>query len=168
MRIAPGGVGDEQAFFLGSPLGEFFRPEFQQELARAGGRRDLSIVSQRGWGGERFVGDCFDGADDPGDADFVDEDAGLRGESFGIANGERAGIGVAEDFFELLAGDFFVEYVYAWPGIGRLVVSAILVKDYPVVQGFLLLAATAYVLINLTVDLLYTAIDPRIRFQGRE
>ena len=68
----------------------------------------------------------------------------------------------------LLAGDFFVEYVYAWPGIGRLVVSAILVKDYPVVQGFLLLAATAYVLINLTVDLLYTGIDPRIRFQGRE
>lgn len=63
----------------------------------------------------------------------------------------------------LLAGDFFVEYVFAWPGVGRLVVSAILVKDYPVVQGFLLLAASFYVLLNLLVDLLYTVVDPRIR-----
>ncbi len=63
----------------------------------------------------------------------------------------------------LLAGDFFVEYVFAWPGVGRLVVSAILVKDYPIVQGFLLLAATFYVLLNLLVDILYTVVDPRIR-----
>jgi ABC-type dipeptide/oligopeptide/nickel transport system permease component len=63
----------------------------------------------------------------------------------------------------LLAGDFFVEYVFAWPGVGRLVVSAILVKDYPIVQGFLLLAATFYVLLNLLVDVLYTVVDPRIR-----
>ena len=63
----------------------------------------------------------------------------------------------------LLAGDFFVEYVFSWPGIGRLVVSAIFVKDYPVVQGFLLVAASFYVLVNLGVDLLYTVIDPRIK-----
>ncbi len=63
----------------------------------------------------------------------------------------------------LLAGDFFVEYIFAWPGIGRLVVSAILVKDYPIVQAFLLLAATFYVLLNLLVDILYTVVDPRIR-----
>jgi len=63
----------------------------------------------------------------------------------------------------LLAGDFFVEYIFAWPGVGRLVVSAILVKDYPVVQGFLLLAATFYVLLNLLVDIIYTIVDPRIR-----
>ncbi|MDG7000498.1 MAG: ABC transporter permease, partial [Nitrososphaerota archaeon] len=63
----------------------------------------------------------------------------------------------------LLAGDFFVEYIFAWPGVGRLVVSAILVKDYPIVQAFLLLAATFYVLLNLLVDIIYTVIDPRIR-----
>jgi peptide/nickel transport system permease protein len=63
----------------------------------------------------------------------------------------------------LLAGDFFVEYVFAWPGVGRLVVSAIFLKDFPVVQGFLLLAASFYVGINLVVDLVYTAIDPRIK-----
>lgn len=63
----------------------------------------------------------------------------------------------------LLAGDFFVEYVFAWPGVGRLVVSAILVKDYPVVQAFLLLAATFYVSLNLLVDVIYTVVDPRIR-----
>ncbi|MCL5069153.1 MAG: ABC transporter permease, partial [Thaumarchaeota archaeon] len=63
----------------------------------------------------------------------------------------------------LLAGDFFVEYIFAWPGVGRLVVSAILVKDYPVVQAFLLLAATFYVLLNLLVDIIYTVVDPRIR-----
>ena len=63
----------------------------------------------------------------------------------------------------LLAGDFFVEYIFAWPGVGRLVVSAILVKDYPVVQAFLLLAASFYVVLNLLVDILYTVVDPRIR-----
>ena len=67
----------------------------------------------------------------------------------------------------LLAGDFFVEYVFAWPGIGRMVVSAILVKDYPIVQAFLLLAATFYVLINLFIDILYTVVDPRIRLGRR-
>ena len=63
----------------------------------------------------------------------------------------------------LLAGDFFVEYIFAWPGVGRLVVSAILVKDYPIIQAFLLLSATFYVLLNLLVDVTYTVVDPRIR-----
>lgn len=66
----------------------------------------------------------------------------------------------------LLAGDFFVEYVFAWPGIGRLVVSAILVKDYPVIEAFLFLAAVVYVIINLVIDLLHAVIDPRISFSG--
>lgn len=68
----------------------------------------------------------------------------------------------------LLAGDFFVEYVFAWPGIGRLVVNAILVKDYPVVEAFLLLAGVFYVLINLIVDLIQVVIDPRITFGAGE
>jgi len=67
----------------------------------------------------------------------------------------------------LLAGDFFVEYVFAWPGVGRLVVFAILVKDYPVIQAFLLLAASFYVVVNLGIDLLYVTIDPRIRLGSR-
>jgi peptide/nickel transport system permease protein len=56
------------------------------------------------------------------------------------------------------------ESVFAWPGMGKLVVDAIFFRDFPVVQAVLIFSATIFVLINLLVDLLYTVIDPRIRY----
>jgi peptide/nickel transport system permease protein/oligopeptide transport system permease protein len=67
-------------------------------------------------------------------------------------------------FGGLLEGAVIVETVFAWPGIGQLVVSSILARDYPVVQGAVLLIAVVFILINLLVDLLYGVIDPRIRY----
>jgi peptide/nickel transport system permease protein len=54
--------------------------------------------------------------------------------------------------------------VFNIPGLGRLIISAILRRDYPVVQGVVLLTAAAYMLINLVVDMVYAFIDPRIRY----
>ena len=67
-------------------------------------------------------------------------------------------------FGNLLAGTVVVETVFARPGIGRLIVSSILAKDFPMVQGIILLTATTYVLVNLLVDILYSVLDPRIRY----
>lgn len=64
----------------------------------------------------------------------------------------------------LLGGAVLTEIVFAWPGIGRLLVEAILSRDYPVVQGLVLLVATIFIFINLIVDLLYSYLDPRIRY----
>jgi ABC-type dipeptide/oligopeptide/nickel transport system permease component len=63
----------------------------------------------------------------------------------------------------LLGGVVLVEEIFAWPGLGRYVFDAITSSDYPAVQGFILYATTIYVLLFLVVDLLYLAIDPRIR-----
>jgi peptide/nickel transport system permease protein len=68
-------------------------------------------------------------------------------------------------FGNLLAGAVIVETVFSRPGLGRLIVGGILAKDFPLVQGTVLFVATAYVLINLLVDLAYAFIDPRIRFR---
>ncbi len=65
----------------------------------------------------------------------------------------------------LLSGSIITETIFSWPGIGRLTVEAIWMRDYPVVQGAVLVIAMGYVLVNLAVDMLYAAIDPRIRFQ---
>ena len=70
------------------------------------------------------------------------------------------GIGVAL----LIGGAVVTESVFAIPGLGRLVVDAILRRDYPVIQGVVLLFSFTYVLVNLGVDLLYTFFDPRIRY----
>ncbi len=70
------------------------------------------------------------------------------------------GLGVAG----LIGGAVVTESVFAIPGIGRLVVDAILRRDYPVIQGVVLIFSFAYVLVNLGVDLLYTVFDPRIRY----
>ena len=70
------------------------------------------------------------------------------------------GLGVAL----LIGGAVVTESVFAIPGLGRLVVDAILRRDYPVIQGVVLLFSFTYVLVNLGVDLLYTAFDPRIRY----
>lgn len=64
----------------------------------------------------------------------------------------------------LLGGAVIVETVFAWPGIGQLVISSIFFRDYPVVQGVLLLSSSLFILINLLVDITYTYLDPRIRF----
>ena len=68
-------------------------------------------------------------------------------------------------FGHLLGGTFIVETIFSWPGIGRFVVEAIFKRDYPVIQGFVLMMACLYVGMNLCIDLLYSAIDPRIRLQ---
>lgn len=68
-------------------------------------------------------------------------------------------------FGQLLAGTVIVETVFARPGIGRLAVTAILNKDFPMVQGIVLVVAVSYVVINLLVDLSYALLDPRIRVQ---
>ncbi len=68
-------------------------------------------------------------------------------------------------FGGLLSGAVLTETVFAWPGIGRLIVEeGILTRDYPIVQGSILLVALGFVLVNLLVDLLYAYIDPRIRY----
>ena len=67
-------------------------------------------------------------------------------------------------FGNLLAGAVIVETVFSRPGLGRLIVGGILNKDFPLVQGVVLFVATAYVLINLLVDVAYAYADPRIRF----
>jgi peptide/nickel transport system permease protein len=65
----------------------------------------------------------------------------------------------------LIGGAVVTEIVFNIPGLGRLVISAILRRDYPVVQGVVLVTAVAYVLINLVVDMIYALIDPRIRYE---
>lgn len=67
-------------------------------------------------------------------------------------------------FGQLLAGTVIIETVFGRPGIGRLIVDAILAKDFPMVQGIVLLIATSYVIVNLIVDIIYGFLDPRIRY----
>lgn len=64
----------------------------------------------------------------------------------------------------LIGGSVVVEQVFALPGIGRLLVQAIMARDYPTVQGTMLLLGFAFVLINVLIDVLYTFIDPRVRY----
>lgn len=64
----------------------------------------------------------------------------------------------------LLSGDIVIENVFAWPGVGRLVVFAIVQKDFNVVQASVITLAMTFIILNLLVDLLYTWLDPRIRY----
>ena len=70
-------------------------------------------------------------------------------------------------FGTLLGGTVVVEQIFAWPGIGRLVIQSILTRDYPMIQGCVLLMALTFVIINLLVDISYTFLNPEIRF-GRK
>jgi len=70
------------------------------------------------------------------------------------------GIGVAL----LIGGAVVTESVFAIPGLGRLTIDAIVRRDYPVIQGIVLMFSFVYVLVNLAVDLVYTLLDPRIRY----
>ena len=63
----------------------------------------------------------------------------------------------------ILSGVIVVEVVFAWPGLGRLVFNAVAARDYPLIQGAVLLIAALFLLINLIVDVLYAVVDPRIR-----
>lgn len=70
------------------------------------------------------------------------------------------GIGIAL----LIGGVVVTESVFAIPGIGRLTIDAVLQRDYPVIQGVILVVSAVYVLVNLAIDLTYTVLDPRIRY----
>jgi len=67
----------------------------------------------------------------------------------------------------LLGGSLIVEWVFAWPGMGELAISAIHARDYPLIQGFVLFAGSVYVIVNFSVDLGYAWLDPRIRVGGQ-
>ena len=67
----------------------------------------------------------------------------------------------------LMSGAVVTEQIFVVPGFGRLIVEAVFTRDYPLVQGVVLLTASAYVLINLLVDVSYTLLDPRILVTGR-
>jgi ABC-type dipeptide/oligopeptide/nickel transport system permease component len=68
-------------------------------------------------------------------------------------------------FGTLLAGTIVTESIFSWPGIGRLAVQAISARDYPLLQGCILMIAVSYVFVNLLTDLVYALVDPRVRFE---
>ena len=68
-------------------------------------------------------------------------------------------------FGSLLAGSIITETIFSWPGIGRLTVQAIQTRDYPLVQGCVLVVATGYLVVNFITDLAYSVIDPRINYE---
>ena len=72
---------------------------------------------------------------------------------------------VGLQFGTLLAGTIVTESIFSWPGIGRLAVQAIGARDYPLLQGCILLIAVSYVVVNLLTDLIYAVVDPRVRFE---
>jgi len=70
-------------------------------------------------------------------------------------------------FGNLLGGAVIVETVFAWPGVGKLVVDSIFERDFPIIQGFVLFMGLIYILTNLLVDITYTWIDPRINLGSK-
>ena len=72
---------------------------------------------------------------------------------------------VGLQFGAVLTGTIITETIFAWPGVGRLLIQAITFRDYPLVQGCILLISITYVTMNLLVDLAYAWLDPRIRYQ---
>ena len=72
---------------------------------------------------------------------------------------------VGLQFGGLLSGAFIVEVVFAWHGVGELAVTALKQRDFPLIQGIVLVVATTYVLVNLAVDLIYAVLDPRIVYK---
>ena len=71
---------------------------------------------------------------------------------------------VGLQFGLLLGGAVLTETVFAWPGLGRLIVDSILARDYPVIQGAILIFGLLYIFVNLVVDFIYAFVDPRIRY----
>jgi peptide/nickel transport system permease protein/oligopeptide transport system permease protein len=68
-------------------------------------------------------------------------------------------------FGSVLTGAVITETIFAWPGIGRLLIQSISARDYPAVQGCILLIAITYVSMNVIVDVAYGFLDPRIRYE---
>jgi len=68
-------------------------------------------------------------------------------------------------FGAVLTGTIITETIFAWPGVGRLLIQAINFRDYPLIQGCILFIASTYVMVNLLVDLAYGWLDPRIRYE---
>jgi peptide/nickel transport system permease protein/oligopeptide transport system permease protein len=71
---------------------------------------------------------------------------------------------VGLQFGSLLAGAVLTESVFAWPGLGRLLYDSISARDYPMIQGVILIFGLLYIFVNLVVDLIYAFVDPRIRY----
>ena len=71
---------------------------------------------------------------------------------------------VGHDFGMLLSGAVLVETVFAWPGLGRLMLDALAMRDYPVLMGLFLMISISVILVNFLVDMTYSALDPRIRY----
>lgn len=69
-------------------------------------------------------------------------------------------------FAHLVSGVVIVEQIFAWPGIGHFLIDSIYARDYPVIQGFVLIIAFFFIMSNLAVDVLYAIVDPRIRYDG--
>jgi ABC-type dipeptide/oligopeptide/nickel transport system permease component len=67
-----------------------------------------------------------------------------------------------ELFAALISASVAVEVVFAWPGVGRLAYEAVFTRDYPLIQGVVLIIAVIVMLVNLAVDLLYAFLDPRV------
>ncbi|MCB1057113.1 MAG: ABC transporter permease [Acidobacteria bacterium] len=72
---------------------------------------------------------------------------------------------VGLQFGALLTGAIITETIFSWPGLGRLLIQAIRLRDYPLVQGCVLVIAVTYVLVNLVTDVMYAFLDPRIRYR---
>jgi ABC-type dipeptide/oligopeptide/nickel transport system permease component len=72
---------------------------------------------------------------------------------------------VGLQFGAVLTGAVITETIFAWPGVGRLLIQSITFRDYPLVQGCILFIAVTYVSMNLLIDLAYGWLDPRIRYE---
>ncbi len=75
---------------------------------------------------------------------------------------------IGVDFGSYLSGAVLTESIFNWPGIGRLALNAILKRDFPVIQGTVLMTALVFVTANFLVDLIYGFVDPRVRYRGRK
>ncbi len=71
---------------------------------------------------------------------------------------------IGSDFGMLLSGAVFIETVFAWPGLGRLMIDSLAMRDYPVLMGLFLIISTSVVVVNFITDLAYAALDPRIKY----
>jgi peptide/nickel transport system permease protein len=67
----------------------------------------------------------------------------------------------------ILAGSYVVEFIFNWPGIGKLTLDAVASRNFPMIQGGVLVAALAFVIVKFLVDLTYAALDPRIRLGSK-
>jgi peptide/nickel transport system permease protein len=73
---------------------------------------------------------------------------------------------LAIEFGTLIAFATVTETIFAWPGLGKLVIDAIVNLDRPIVVAYLMFVVTLFLLLNLIVDIIYAALDPRVRFNG--